>query len=144
MEQFEGDYEQFDQGEAPQVEAPQVEEPRKRAPRNPRARYEQPEEKHVTRLPNGRVLKGSRPEQRKNAQFWTEIDENADKLVEQITVEEDISSEESPSRASRSTSANRGPRRPATPRGRKGQKSAPSSSGPKPSQKGFKWPSQQE
>jgi hypothetical protein len=35
----------------------------------------------VTRLPDGRVLKGSRPAQRKNAQFWTEVAEDTEDLL---------------------------------------------------------------
>ncbi|GLV56889.1 hypothetical protein KDH_37280 [Dictyobacter sp. S3.2.2.5] len=138
MQQFEGDYEQFDDDEAPQIHSAD-----ERAPRGARPRFEQPEEKHVTRLPNGRVLKGSRPEQRRNAQFWTEIDEGADKLVEQVKTDEDESDQAPSSKPGRSASANRTPRRGAA-RSKKGQKASnPRSSGPKPSEKGFKWPSQQ-
>jgi hypothetical protein len=35
----------------------------------------------VTRLPDGRVLKGPRPAQRKNAQFWTEVAEDTEDLL---------------------------------------------------------------
>ncbi|GHO84158.1 hypothetical protein KSZ_21640 [Dictyobacter formicarum] len=139
MQHFEGDYEQFDDNEVPQFNPSN-----ERAPRGSRPRFGQPEEKHVTRLPNGRVLKGSRPDQRRNAQFWTEIDEDADRLIEQIGEDEDDFFQQPSSRPVRSTSANRTPRRAAT-RGKKSQKSgAPRSSGPKPSEKGFKWPSQQQ
>lgn len=61
-EQFEGDYERFDTPEA-------GEQP------------EQEYEKHVTRLPDGRVLKGSRPDQRKQARFWAEVEEETGALL---------------------------------------------------------------
>ncbi|GAC1401398.1 MAG: hypothetical protein NVSMB49_15760 [Ktedonobacteraceae bacterium] len=41
-------------------------------------------EQHVTRLPDGRVLKGPRPAQRKNAQFWTGITKDTSDLVTPI------------------------------------------------------------
>ncbi|GCE03584.1 hypothetical protein KDAU_09130 [Dictyobacter aurantiacus] len=138
MQQFEGDYEQFDDDEAPQSHS--VNE---RAPRGRRPRFEQAEEKHVTRLPDGRVLKGSRPEQRRNAQFWTEVDEDTGKLIEQVRTNEDELDQAPSSKPGRSTSANRTPRRGAA-RSKKGLKTSnPRSTGPKPSEKGFKWPSQQ-
>ena len=39
---------------------------------------------HVTRLPNGRVLKGTPDEQHKKAEFWTEIAQESDELVKQV------------------------------------------------------------
>src|SRR5258708_12591789 len=44
----------------------------------------QPEEQHVTRLPDGRVLKGPRPVQRKNAQFWTDVTQETESLLEPV------------------------------------------------------------
>ena len=38
----------------------------------------------MTRLPDGHVLKGSRPAQRKNAQFWMEVAEDREELLEQV------------------------------------------------------------
>ena len=38
----------------------------------------------MTRLPDGRVLKGPRPAQRKNAQFWTGIANETEELVKQV------------------------------------------------------------
>ncbi|GER86618.1 hypothetical protein KDW_07800 [Dictyobacter vulcani] len=142
MQQFEGDYEQFDDSEMPQRPFIQTEHGK----RYPRQRSEQGPEKHVTRLPNGRVIKGSRPAQRKNAQFWTDIDDDTEKLVEQVTERTPV--EDPDAEDSRSTSTNRAPRRSGTSRGKKVGKKAESKkssgpSGPKPSQKGFKWPSQQ-
>jgi len=137
MEQFEGDYEQFDDDETPEFRPVN-----QRAPHGDHPRFGQSAEKHTTRLPDGRVLKGSRPEQRRNAQFWTEIDKNADSLIEQVSNNEDESFQRPASKPGRSTSANRAPRRAAA-RSKKGQKTSnPRSNGPKPSEKGFKWPSQ--
>ncbi|GCE25239.1 hypothetical protein KDA_07230 [Dictyobacter alpinus] len=140
MQQFEGDYEQFDD-----TETPQIVEQKERGNSYQRSRNESAPEKHVTRLPNGRVIKGSRPAQRKNAQFWTSIDGDAEKLVEQVTEREPV--EDSSFEGSRSTSTNRAPRRTASSRVKKGSKKTenkqPGTSGPKPSQKGFKWPSQE-
>lgn len=64
-EQFEGDYERFNAYQD----------------RQPLAQPEQVEEKHVTRLPDGRVLKGSRPSQRKQAHFWNGIEAEASTLM---------------------------------------------------------------
>lgn len=41
-------------------------------------------EKHVTRLPDGRVMKGSRSDQRKKAQFWTGVSSDRDELVNRV------------------------------------------------------------
>lgn len=41
-------------------------------------------EKHVTPLPDGRVLKGPRPAQRKNAQFWKDISADMNELLAHI------------------------------------------------------------
>jgi len=60
--QFEGDYEHFATDE-------EVEQPK------------QGYEPHVTRLPDGRVLKGSRPAQRTAARFWTDVEEDAQALL---------------------------------------------------------------
>lgn len=58
-EQFEGDYERFDTSE-------------------------RPSELQVTRLPDGRVLKGPRPVQRQNAQFWANIAEETGNLIDRV------------------------------------------------------------
>lgn len=60
--QFEGDYEHFaleDEGEQP----------------------ERTHEPPVTRLPDGRVLKGPRPVQRKAAHFWTNVEDETQALL---------------------------------------------------------------
>lgn len=59
-EQFEGDYERFDAQPTEQAEY---------------------REQHVTHLPDGRVLKGSRSSQRKQAQFWNEVTTETNMLV---------------------------------------------------------------
>ena len=56
-ERFEGDYERFNASQTEQ------------------------EEKHVTRLPDGRVLKGSRPSQRNQARFWNDVAEETSSLM---------------------------------------------------------------
>jgi hypothetical protein len=154
-EQFEGDYEQFDHAPA-------------RQPRNGRRQEEHPQqvqprrmgkppevERHVTPLPDGRVLKGPRPAQKKNAQFWTDISQDTEKLVNQVQIPEEPvekSAEEQaptdtvapvqqsapPTRvvSSRAKAAKR-----AASAARKGNTERPVSKGPKPSQRGFKWPS---
>ncbi len=43
-------------------------------------------EKHVTRLPDGRVLKGPRPVQRRNAEFWKDITADMNELVGHVQV----------------------------------------------------------
>lgn len=74
-ELFEGDYEQFDQ------DAPQ--NPGSRS-KNQQGQGPQSQERHATRLPDGRVLKGPRPAQHRNAQFWTEVDQEAEGLLEHV------------------------------------------------------------
>jgi hypothetical protein len=65
VEKFEGDYEQFDAAREPGHE----------------------EERHVTRLPDGRVLKGPRKQQREAAEFWTNVDQQAQGLLETVAPE---------------------------------------------------------
>ena len=43
-----------------------------------------PEERNVTHMPDGRVLKGTLDEQHKKAEFWTEIAQESDELVKQV------------------------------------------------------------
>lgn len=86
-EQFERDYEHLDN------DAPYRPRYAEGSPlRSNRERNETPE-RHVTRLPDGHVLKGPRPAQRKNAQFWTEVAEDTEELLDQVhtvpTEEED-------------------------------------------------------
>lgn len=64
-EHFEGDYERFDTYRG-----------------TPHAEPSAHDEKHVTRMPDGRVLKGSRPAQRKQARFWNEVAEETSTLMD--------------------------------------------------------------
>jgi len=42
----------------------------------------------MTPLPDGRMLKGPRSQQRKQAQFWTEVSEESDELLSNIHTQE--------------------------------------------------------
>ena len=152
-EQFEGDYEQFDASDAaPQAERPsrpaQTDRPaRKEFQPRPRSdqrygNYQEPE-RHVTQMPDGRVLKGPRPVQRKNAEFWTDINNDTEALIEQVQApaSEEVDAEQVPTEEGEQPGAEQ-PAKRRTPRGKKaeGATKKPRSSGPKPSQKGYKWP----
>jgi hypothetical protein len=166
-ELFEGDYEQFDT-QANQRNV-RTERPAPGSKTGGRTRTE-PEERHVTRLPDGRVLKGPRPAQRKNAQFWTGIASETEELIKQVespatsetpgTAETVVAPETQPTKEEaaqgsvvdekKATKAPRKPRSHAASAIASGKKEAkkegvkkPRSSGPKPSQRGFKWPSPQ-
>lgn len=127
--------------------------------REQRKEYEQdePEERHITRLPDGRVLKGSRPSQRKQARFWQEVSEDTDTLLNEVHLPEveapqgesdtaqPLAEGEEGSSEEASTAAPKKRRaRPASAiaRSKKGAPTGRTSSGPKPSQRGFKWPTQ--
>jgi hypothetical protein len=102
------------------------------------------------------VLKGSRPAQRKNARFWTEIAEDTDELLD--GAEDPIpENEEQPPSAGKASKrgypkARADAQKPAKKtrtaasrttgqaHGKKGSEPKPRSNGPKPSQRGFKWP----
>jgi len=83
-EQFEGDYEHFNNEERP---APRDTSHRGGKPEVRKPRPNEEEEKHVTRLPDGRVIKGPRPHQRQEARFWTEVKDDTDSLVSKIQSE---------------------------------------------------------
>ncbi len=128
--------------------------------------HSEPVEKHVTHLPDGRVLKGSRPSQRRQAEFWTEINESTQSLVQPVQSEqtgEEISDQsqlstpeanvdlkpKQPRIPSGSAKISKASARSANVRERNKKRgaaqkagSASLSQGPRPSQKGFKWPSQ--
>jgi hypothetical protein len=111
-------------------------------------------ERHVTPLPDGRVLKGSRPAQRKNAQFWTDISQDTEELVNQVQPPEATAKNVADEQAQTSTSPvdehSATVTRAVSPRAKAAKHAAranrkekidrPASSGPKPSQRGFKWP----
>lgn len=143
-EQFEGDYEQYDASIEP----------------------DQREERHMTRLPDGRVLKGGRKEQREAAEFWTGVDQEAQELLSPATPDEasevaqpkelprqrrarlaaEKAENEKKPRRTRAASAE-GRSKKASTRPAKSEKAAKTtrapSSGPRPSQKGYQWPAQE-
>ena len=165
-EQFEGDYEQFDTSETPRQQVEPSERPtREERPTRP-AREERPthqrndnrrgpnqeRERFVTPLPDGRVLKGPRPVQRKNAEFWTNINSDTDALIDQVQVpaKEVVNVEQASTEEGEQTDATQAletqeqpTKRTSTPATRRKKAEVvkkPRSTGPKPSQKGHKWP----
>ncbi|MHB8596085.1 MAG: hypothetical protein ACYDER_04660 [Ktedonobacteraceae bacterium] len=86
-ERYKGDYERFNGAEdKPRFAGRPSLRYEKSKPRRPEAKKPQPEveERHVTPLPDGRVLKGPRPVQRKNAEFWTGIAQNTNELLNTV------------------------------------------------------------
>jgi hypothetical protein len=157
-EQFEGDYEQFGtDGATRQVELsdrPVREEhqPHTR-PDNQRGNNQEQRERFVTPLPDGRVLKGPRPVQRRNAQFWTNINGDTDELINQVQVpvkeevstesvhvEEEEQTDAPPALEAQPQPTKRVPGAGAARRKKAEVTKKPRSTGPKPSQKGYKWP----
>jgi hypothetical protein len=90
---YEGDYEGLDE-KTPPRQAPYA---RNSGP-GPRHNEAEPvEERHVTRMPDGRVLKGPRPAQRKNERFWQGVADDTETLVGQVHVpdnEDEVEAEE--------------------------------------------------
>lgn len=151
-ELYEGDYEQYNAPES------------SRYPREQQRQHEentgQTDERHVTRLPDGRVLKGPRRVQRKDAKFWTDVAQESDALVSDVkpvTPPDEARSEVSDRPMRRVTTPRKSTKpKPAAapkPRARKasqvardrksrGKVSTPKArtTGLKPSQRGFKWP----
>jgi hypothetical protein len=103
-------------------------------------------------MADGRVLKGSRPEQRKKAQFWTEVTDNTEELVQKVQppnpIQETKVSEvenvqpKKNEQKKRATTSEQPRRRAASAVTRKKNvgPTKPHSTGPRPSQRGFKWP----
>jgi hypothetical protein len=167
-ERFEGDYERFERRNETPNRRESSRRPDRPEGRAPHARppyrsegQEQAEERHVTRLPDGRVLKGPRPVQRKEAEFWTGIAEDTEGLVSQVRVPEsesvdteqagvdvELPTEESEVTAAASSVEDKAetPRKPrtrsasATVRGKKAASTKESKGGLRPSQRGYKWP----
>jgi hypothetical protein len=148
-ELFEGDYEHFDTNNSAQPHTHQT--------RVDTYTPRRPEEHPVTRLPDGRVLKGTPDEQNRNAEFWTEIAQESDELVHPI--ESSISMEAAtehptdlPTAAStkgkpklRTRKASDSTRDRKTTKAKARQSTPkPRSTGPKPSQRGYKWPTPEE
>lgn len=179
QEHFEGDYERFNAPQHPRQQGNQGQQEDRQGPATRRpfqdrragkkpfvqAKPEEKEERHVTRLPDGRVLKGPRPAQRKNAQFWTDVAKETDNLIEHVEtppvpsepetqdVEKAQLTQEARPLDSVSDSDEQAPQTPRKPRSRvaraithskrikvKGVVVKPRSVGPKPSKRGFKWP----
>jgi len=144
--QFEGDYEYFEKrtGSHPPAR-PATERPFRRGYHDKRhEQAPQQEERHVTRLPDGRVLKGPRPVQRKDAQFWTDITEDTQQLIEQIHAPE-VDEEPAATDAELTATPETAPVAPSkkgkrVPVAREKKVAKPRSTGPRPSQRGFKWP----
>ncbi|BCL83484.1 hypothetical protein ccbrp13_59490 [Ktedonobacteria bacterium brp13] len=118
--------------------------------------YQEQNDRHVTPLPDGRVIKGSRPEQRKQARFWTDVNSETNQLVQREdkpkeivpppTVTHEESVQTAPFRPTNrpSSAAGRTRRRQssASEERRAKIKKPRSTGGPRPSQRGFKWPTQ--
>lgn len=100
------------------------------------------EDRHVTRLPDGRVLQGSRPAQRRKAQFWQEVAHDTETTLEGVNTSPPVT--DSAPAGNDEATTQRTPRKRAegtTARGRKARvKQNVAKPGPKPSQRGFKWP----
>ena len=114
-------------------------------------------ERKGTRLPDGRVLKGSPGSQKRGVEFWTEIAQESDELVkhdDRPQIEETASKHtanlQPEVETSRKTRASKGkvskPAREKKSTKAKTKQSSPKprSTGPKPSQRGFKWPTSEE
>lgn len=160
--QFEGDYEWLDDNDAYDSSSRGGRGPYRHNDRGKPARRDQlapkTEGRHVTRLPDGRVIKGSRPHQRKAAKFWTDVNEDTESLLHHVqhSDAEDQEHEagniisietaqEAPRRQAKPTAVKTGKR--ATSASARRRKVAPSSkdtaaatSVPRPSRRGFKWP----
>jgi len=149
QELFEGDYEHFDRSNSAQPDVHQTKVDTHASHR--------PEERNATLLPDGRVLKGTPDEQHKNAEFWTEIAQESDQLVKQVETshaQEATTKKPANPPTAASTKRKTNPRThkaSETTRERKTTKAKvrqstpkPSSTGPKPSQRGYKWPTLEE
>jgi hypothetical protein len=149
QELFEGDYEHFDKSNPAHPHTHQT-KAEISAP-------QQPQERNTTRLPDGRVLKGTPDEQHRNAEFWIEIAQESDELVKQV---ESSHTQEAPTKHSadlptaastkrkpnpRTHTASDSMRERKTTKARVRQSTPkPRSTGPKPSQRGYKWPTPEE
>ncbi len=145
QELFEGDYEHFDKNISSQPHSHQTKV-------DTYASY-RPQERDVTRLPDGRVLKGTPDEQHKKAEFWSEIAQESDELVKQV---ESSHAHEAVTKHNTNLPSATSSKRKTNPRTHKASESTqerkttktkvrqstskPRSTGPKPSQRGFKWP----
>ena len=149
QELFEGDYEHFERSSSSQPHAHQTK-------LDTHASY-RPQERDVTRLSDGRVLKGTPDEQHRNAEFWTDIALESDELVKQA---ESSQSQEAATKHNANIQTAPSSKRKTNPRTHNAGESSrerktnkakvrqstpkPRSTGPKPSQRGFKWPTPEE
>ena len=141
-EQFEGDYERFDAANTAQSPS-----------REHADRRERDEEQHVRGVSNERVRKDSRDVKRKNTKLRAEITREADGLVapvvkppDVVTTEEAMElpadppqttpTKEKPESRTRAAGATRRERK----TGAGQSKPKARSTGPRPSQRGYKWP----
>jgi hypothetical protein len=90
-------------------------------------------------MSDGRVLKGPRPVQRRNAQFWNEITEGTDGLLSPVKPKQ---KEETRLERKRKSGATTGRQRRSIQGGKpKGEKKPRTrNKGPRPSQRGHQWP----
>jgi hypothetical protein len=148
-ELFEGDYEHFDSINTVQPHTHQTKVDSRASHR--------PEDHIVTHLPDGRVLKGTPDEQHRDAEFWTEIAQESDELVKQVESSHaqevstkhptDLPTADSTKRkpGSRTHTASESKRERKTTKSKVRQSTPkPRSTGPKPSQRGYKWPTPEE
>jgi hypothetical protein len=149
QELFEGDYEHFDSSNTVRPHTHQTKVDTHASHR--------PEERNITRLPNGRVLTGTLDEQHRKAEFWTGIAQESDELVKQVeSSHTQDASTKSPADlptatsskskpASRTHTASDSKRERKTTRAKVRQSTPkPRSTGPKPSQRGYQWPKPEE
>ncbi len=133
QEHFEGDYERFKTPERPQHSEYRSSQPR------PGKRFE---DRHVTRLPDGRALKGPRPVQRRNAQFWQEVAHDTETILEEVNTPPPVTNTDLAGNDEATTQ--RAPRKraggTAAHSQKAGAKQKAAKPGPKPSRRGFKWP----
>jgi hypothetical protein len=170
-EQFEGDYEHFTRnenqtgqrgtppttpyrGNSNNNHRPESSNSFQKRPRHDRAEEQPAPERHVTRLPDGRVIKGPRPIQRQEARFWTEVANDTEEIVsnvqpaekvvngtpESITDEAISDTTDTTDTTDKSSKKARTRSASATVRSRKAGTAKEKSKGPRPSQRGFKWP----
>jgi len=104
----------------------------------------------VTHLPDGRVLKGSRPAQRRQAHFWTDVADETQTLIKPLETKQANTHKQAKNGASAKTGTPKTSHKPRTHKASavtrdkksRGKQAVtkPRSTGPKPSQRGFQWP----
>jgi hypothetical protein len=137
---FEGDYERFTANTQEPVRRVRHIDTHKRAQN--RHANSGPEQHHMAPLSNRHVLKGPRSQQRKQAQFWTEVSEESDELLSNIHTQEAEQEYTNEGSSTEGEKAHRPRSQAASAVTRKHKSSANGNSGTilRPSQRGFKWP----